>query len=256
MELHDLFNHRYSGGQHGSIDVPAGFSLRFRDVSGGANVSVLMFNPRNLLERINLPDTLKCQHTFKLTANNCVYSDMGRIFCSIVRDDTGWIDSVGGLSTASHVTKKWGKRDYQRDRNDWLQNGHDAILVEMAKYGLGLRDMSAPLNLFSKVHTTDEGALSFIRGNSNAGDVIELRFEMDTTVVFSTCPHPMNDAEAYPRNPVDIDMFKSEPMKANDPCLNHCDENRRGFINTRQYQPTLAGRAVLSVVESSDSSLR
>ncbi|WP_017011924.1 DUF1989 domain-containing protein, partial [Enterovibrio norvegicus] len=92
MELHDLFNHRYSGGQHGSIDVLAGFSLRFRDVSGGANVSVLMFNPRNLLERINLPDTLKCQHTFKLTANNCVYSDMGRIFCSIMRDDTGWID--------------------------------------------------------------------------------------------------------------------------------------------------------------------
>ncbi|MDD1779669.1 DUF1989 domain-containing protein [Enterovibrio sp. ZSDZ35] len=238
MSLNSLFQHLYDGGQHGSMEVPAGFSLRFTDIIGGANVSLLMFNPRNTLERINLPDSLKCQHTFKLTQGNCVYSDMGRIFCSIVRDDTGWIDSVGGLSHSQHIDAQWGKRDYQTDRNNWLQNGHDAVLVEMAKFGLGLRDLAAPLNLFSRVNTSSEGVLSYEAHNSHAGDVITLRFEMDTVVVFSTCPHAMNKAEEYPRKPVNVEMIPSPPLADDDPCLNLCDENRRGFFNTRQYQPS------------------
>ncbi|OEE67059.1 urea carboxylase [Enterovibrio norvegicus FF-33] len=239
MELKNLFYHRYLGGQHGGLEIPAGHSLRLTDVEGGANASLLLFNPRNPLERINLPDTLKCQHTFKLTAGNCVYSDMGRIFCSIVQDDTGWIDSVGGLSNKNHVAKVWGERNYQSDRNDWLQNGHDAMLVEMAKFGLGLRDLAATLNVFSKVETTDDGQLTFVQRHSKAASVVELRFEMDTIVLFSTCPHPMNEAVVYPRNPVDVEMVKSSLVEADDACLNHCDENRRGFLNTRQYQPVL-----------------
>ncbi|WP_028022171.1 urea amidolyase associated protein UAAP1 [Enterovibrio calviensis] len=241
MELKSLFYHRYVGGQHGGLEVPAGYTLRLTDIEGGANTSLLFFNPRNPLERINLPDTLKCQHTFKLTQGHCVYSDMGRIFCSIVKDDTGWIDSVGGLSHKAQVEKAWGVRDYQTHRNDWLQNGHDAMLVEMAKFGLGLRDLAATLNVFSKVETTDEGKLSFVQGRSNPGAVVELRFEMDTIVLFSTCPHPMNKAATYPRDPVDVEMVKSAPVSADDACLNHCDENRRGFTNTRQYQPVSLG---------------
>ena len=60
--------------------------LRLIDMEGGANVGMLFYNPANLLERYNAPDTLKCQHTFKLTAGHCLYSDMGRMFCSIVSD--------------------------------------------------------------------------------------------------------------------------------------------------------------------------
>ncbi|EOD77194.1 Urea carboxylase-related aminomethyltransferase [Grimontia indica] len=241
MTLNSLFKHSYQGGQHGSLEVPAGYSLRFTAKDSGANLSLLMYNPRNTSERINLPDTLKCQHTFKLTAGNCVYSDMGRIFCSIVRDDTGWIDSIGGLSNSQHVTTKWGDRDYQHHRNLWMQNGHDAMLVEMAKFGLGLRDVAAPMNLFSKVSTTDDGVLAFDSENTGAGDVIELRFEMDTVVLLSTCPHPMNPSSTYPRTGVDVEMVRAEPLTEDDACLNHCDENRRGFVNTRQYQPQLMG---------------
>ena len=31
-----------------------------------------------------------------LTRGHCLYSDMGRIFCSIVADSTGWHDTVAG----------------------------------------------------------------------------------------------------------------------------------------------------------------
>jgi len=164
-----------------------------------------------------------------------LYSDMGRIFCSIVRDDTGWIDTVCGVANKQKVAQKWGERDYQTERNQWKQNGYDALLVEVAKYGLGKRDLAANLNLFSKVATDEEGNLAYHLGHSKADDCIELRFEMDTLVVMTTCPHPLNPSETYPYKPVEVSVFESEAMLESDACLNHREENARGFENNRRY---------------------
>jgi len=229
------------GASHWSLMVPAGHTMQFTDIEGGANLSVIFYNPHNTLERYNAPDTLKCQHTFKLSIGNCLYSDMGRIFCSIVRDDTQWIDTVGGVANKQKVAQKWGDRDYQKSLNNWLQNGYDALLVEVAKYGLGKRDLAANLNLFSKVHTDAEGNLDFAQNHSKAGSVIELRFELDTLVVLTTCPHPMNPETVYPSKPVQISMLKSAPVSEDDICLNHRPENGRGFENNKRYQASLCG---------------
>lgn len=245
-----IYEETIPGASHWSMVVPAGHTLTLTDPEGGSNVSMLFYNPNNLLERYNAPDTLKCQHTFKLTKGHCLYSDMGRIFCSIIHDDTQWIDSVGGVANKQKVQDKWGARDYQTDRNAWLQNGYDSLLVEVAKYGLGKRDLAANINIFSKVKTDDEGALSFVESHSKAGDQVQLRFEMDTLVVLTTCPHPMNPASEYPNLPTELCLTKSAPISENDECLTSCDENGRGFENNRRYQcihshhhtsPTLSG---------------
>lgn len=233
-----LFTDVIPAASHCSLVVPKGHTLRFKDIDGGANISLLFYNPKNTLERYNAPDTLKCQHTFKLSEGNCLYSDMGRIFCSVIRDDTHWIDSVGGVANKQKVQEQWGARDYQTDRNQWLQNGHDALLVEIAKYGLGKRDLAANINLFSKVATDDAGDLSFSDNHSAAGSVIELRFEMDTLVVLSTCPHPMNPAEKYPMKAIEMSMQKAQPIAPDDTCLNHRPENARGFENNNRYHAT------------------
>ncbi len=230
-----IFSDTLPGAAHWSMVIPKGRTVRFKDLEGGANLSVLFYNSTNPLERYNAPDTLKCQHTFKLSTGNCLYSDMGRIFCSIVRDDTGWIDTVCGVANKSKVAKKWGERDYQTERNQWKQNGYDALLVEVAKYGLGKRDLAANLNLFSKVSTDEVGNLSYASEHSNAGACIELRFEMDTLVVMTTCPHPLNPSETYPYKPVEISIFESEPIVESDACLNYREENTRGFENNRRY---------------------
>lgn len=230
-----LYEDSLPGGSHWSLVMPAHSLLTLTDMEGGANVGMLFYNPKNLLERYNAPDTLKCQHTFKITTGHCLYSDMGRIFCSVVRDDTGWIDTVSGTSNRSLVAEKWGDRDYQHDRNQWKQNGYDSFLVEVAKYGLGARDLAANLNLFSKVVVDDQGRMQFCADHSSAGSVIQLRFEMETLVVFHTCPHPMEPAEAYPRKPVRYSIAKAEPVTDDDVCKTSCAENGRGFENTRRY---------------------
>ena len=60
------------GGKHWSFNVGGGTLLRLTDLEGGANAGMLFYNPQNTLERYNAPDTLKCQHTFKLTKGHCL----------------------------------------------------------------------------------------------------------------------------------------------------------------------------------------
>ena len=76
------------GGRHWSMTVRKGVALELTDLSGGSNVGMLIYNAENTTERLNLPDSLKCQHTFKITLGNCLYTDMGRILCSVIDGGT------------------------------------------------------------------------------------------------------------------------------------------------------------------------
>jgi len=230
-----LYQYQMPGGAHWSLKMRRGTVLKLTDVEGGANVGMLFYNPDDLLERYNAPDTLKCQHTFKLTKGNCLYSDMGRIFCSIIEDSFGWHESVCGNLTDKKMAARWGHHSYQDYRNDWYQNGYDAFLVELAKYGLSEKDMAANLNLFSKVMVDSEGNLSLDSTAATPGASISLRFEMDTLVLMHSCPHPLNMAAEYPRKPVQCDILKADPVGDDDFCRNFRPENQRGFENNRLY---------------------
>jgi hypothetical protein len=230
-----LYEERIDGGKHWSFTIQRGTGLRLIDETGGANVGMLFYNPRNPLERYNAPDTLKCQHTFKLSRGHCLYSDMGRIFCSIVADTVGWHDTVCGNTTRAMVAARWGLKTYQEHRNDWTLNGHDSFLVEAGKYGLGRRDLAANVNWFSKVVVQDDGAMVFDPTNSTAGGQVDLRFEMETLVLLHTCPHPLDPAPEYPRRPIIYQVFQAEPVAADDYCRLFRPENERGFENTRIY---------------------
>lgn len=233
--IQPLYRDEIPGGAHWSFVVKRGHLLRLIDKEGGANVGMLFYNPQNRLERYNAPDTLKCQHTFKLTRGHCLYSDMGRIFCSIVADSCGWHDTVAGNSNRALVQKKWGERSYQQYRNDWTLNGYDSFLVELAKHGLGRKDIAANINWFSKVCTDDAGNLRFEPEHSKAGDHVDLRFEMDTLVLLHTCPHPLNPATEYPKKPLVYELYHAAPVGEADCCIHACGENERGFLNTQLY---------------------
>lgn len=223
------------GGGHWSLLMRRGTWLRATDLQGGANLGMLFYNPANLLERYNAPDTLKCQHTFKLTRGHCLYSDMGRIFCALVADSLGWHETLCGNADAELVRQRWGERDYQTQRNQWHQNGEDAFLVELAKYGLGAADMAANLNAFSKVTVDAQGNLNRVADHSPAGSQFTLRFEMDTLLLLHTCPHPLDVSPVYPQRPVSLALGLAEAVAEDDYCRNFCAENQRGYRNNALY---------------------
>ena len=218
-----------------SKPIKRGRSLRLTDLEGGANVGMLLYNAHEKQERYNMPDTLKGQHIFYLAAPFCVHSDMGRLFCSITADTCGWHDTVCGASDAASVKSQYGEGDYQEMRNDFHRNGRDCFLIELAKWGLGKRDLVPNINWFSKVVADESGNLSFVPGNSQAGDFVELRFELDTLVVLNTCPHPLDPNPEYKPRKIQLAIREAAPVSADDPSLTIRPENARAFQNTTIY---------------------
>ena len=219
------------GGGHLSFILKRGQLLRLTDLEGGANVSLTMFNANEKSERLNLPDSLKCQHTAKLTTGHCLYSDMGRVLAAITADTCGWSDSIGGVLCAEEVQEKYGQGRYQELRNGFHRNGADNLLVEMGKWELGLTDLSMTLNLFSRVDVDADGSLSFVQGNSRAGDIIEMYAPMDTLVVLTALQHPMDPTPEYAPKPVQLTFMTADASVA-EHCRISRPENQRGFINT------------------------
>ncbi|GFE90966.1 urea amidolyase associated protein UAAP1 [Steroidobacter agaridevorans] len=230
-----LWDELVVGGAHWSGLLRRGTTLRLTDVAGGGNVSALFYNYEDRLERYNMADTLKAQHTAYLTRACVCYSDMGRVMCSITDDTCGWHDTLCGVTNASMVSSKYGDAPYQQRRNEYHRNAYDGFLNELGKYGLGKRDLAANINFFSKVTADDDGNLKFHVGNSVAGSYIDLRFEMNTLVVLAACQHPLDPATGYRPKEVRLTTWHSRPAPRNDLCRTRCPENERGFRNTEVW---------------------
>ena len=229
-----LYEELVPGGGHTSFVLKRGQLLRITDLEGGANVSLLLLSAAEKSERLNLPDTLKCQHTAKLTAGHCLYSDMGRVLAAITADTCGWHDSLGGVLNAAEVAEKYGAGRYQELRNHFFRNGVDNLLVEMGKWNLGLPDLLMNLNLFSQVTVDADGAFQFQPGNSKAGDYLELYAPMDTLVVLTALQHPMDPNPEYAPKPVQLSWHKVESDGISVLCRTSRPENGRGFHNTER----------------------
>ncbi|MCF3652383.1 urea amidolyase associated protein UAAP1 [Synoicihabitans lomoniglobus] len=215
--------------------ISRGKTLRLTDLQGGANVGVLLYNADLTVERYNMPDTLKGQHTYQLTHPHCLHSDMGRLLASITADTAGWHDTACGCSDAAQVAAKYGKKSYQSGHNEFHRNGRECFLIELAKWGLGKRDLVPNLNLFSKVTADEAGVLTFVPGNSPAGAYVDLRLEMNTLVVLNTCQHPLDPDPVYHPRPVKLEVFPAQPVALTDTCINSRPENLRAAENTAAY---------------------
>ena len=229
-----LYEETVPGGGHTSFVLKRGQLLRITDLEGGANAAMLLLNAEEKSERLNLPDTLKCQHTARLTAGHCLYSDMGRVLAAISADTCGWHDSFGGVLNAAETAEKYGLGRYQELRNGFFRNGVDNLLVEMGKWNLNLQDLLMTLNLFSKVTVDSDGCFHFQSDNSRAGDYIEFYAPMDTLVVLTALQHPLDPNPQYAPKPVRLSWSRVASDGISVLCRTSRPENGRGFHNTER----------------------
>jgi len=226
------------GGQAWSRRLARGQILRLTDTAGGACVSALFYNARDPLERYNMADTLKAQYTAFLTAGRVLYSDMGRVLVSIIGDSCGWHDTISGCGDVAASEAHFGLGGYQELRNEFHRNARDNFIVELSKSGLGKRDLVANVNFFARVSADDTGRLAWVAGNSQPGAYLDLRAEMDTLVVLSNTPHPLDPATTYAPPAVELSIRAASPAERpgpDDRCRTSRPENGRGFALTEAY---------------------
>lgn len=230
-----LWEETLRGGTHWSGIVRRGLSLRMVAQGDDANVAALFYSREQPLERYNMADTLKAQHTAHLTTGCVCYSDMGRVLCAITADTCGWHDPLCGLTDKAHIDSRYGATRFQEQRNARHVSGQEAMLVELGKYGLGERDLVANVNFFSKVRVDGSGNFVLAPGHCLAGDTVDLRFEMDCIVLLHAGPHPLAPPGPYAPPAVHLQAFRSLPVAADDPCRMRCPENARGYLNTERH---------------------
>lgn len=211
-----------------------GTTLTLTDVEGGGNVSALMYRADAPLERYCMPDTLKAQHVSRVTAGTALYSDMGRVMASVVADSCGWHDTICGHLTDAILTSRYGEVTYQAAGNEWRRSARQAFLVELAKHGLGARDLVGNLNFFSRVQAGLDGGLRFVPGHSAPGSTVTLRFEMDVLLVLVNVPHPLDPSPVWAPGPIGLRVEAAAPVAADDPVRVACPENQRGFAATEE----------------------
>ena len=235
MSQNTLWEEVVQPGASWSHVLKRGTALRIIDTDGGANAGAIFYNFECPTERYNMPDTLKAQHIARLTKGFVLYSDMGRILCSLTEDSVGWHDPIGGASDARLVAKKYGEARYQEHRNSFHRNARDSFLIELGKWGLGPRDLTPNVNFFSRVDVSEDGTMSFDGENSKAGSFVELRAEMNVLTILNTCQHPLDPAGSYHPKPVQLVIRSVPPASADDLCRVSCPENQRGFTLTERY---------------------
>jgi urea carboxylase-associated protein 2 len=216
--------------------------LCFKALGDEANVALLLYNLHDRSERYNMPDTLKAQYTAHLTTGNVLMSDNGRVLASIVEDSLGWHDTIAGLTTRAMTDGKYGPSSYQQQGNDWLRSGYENVAVELVRNNMTLRDLVPCVNLFSKVYVNDDGSMAYEPGWCREGATVTLRTEMDSIVILSNTPNPLNPRTDYPSVPVQVVVREAPPADLLDACVQHRSENYRAFENTWEYHALLGPR--------------
>jgi urea carboxylase-associated protein 2 len=211
-----------------------GTGLRITDVEGGANVGAIFYNMECPAERYNI-DTLKAQQVAHLSKGCVLYSDMGRILCSITEDTAGGHDPIGGCSNAALVRQKYGESRYQELRNDYYKNTRDSFLIELEKWGLGPRDLTPNVNFFSLLRVSADGSIAYQPSTSGPGSFVELRAEMNVLTILNTCQHPLDPNPKYQPRPVHLAIRSVPAPREDDPCRTFRRENGRGFTLTERY---------------------
>lgn len=227
-----LFSEIIPGGGHWSWRLPRGVTLRLTALDAGANLSLVLYAAQDKLERYNLPDTLKAQHTAHFTRGHVLMSDMGRAMASLTSDTLGWHDPLGLLLDTPRMQQKYGPHAYQQHRNGMHRSGRDGLLIELGKHGLARRDLVAPVNFFSRVTVDADGRFQYVEGHARAGDHVDLRLDMDVIVAVSAAPHPLDPATEYPSRKVGLAAWRSGPAPADDYCRRFRPENARALHNT------------------------
>lgn len=227
-----LFSDVIPGGAHWSWVLPRGTALRLTALAAGANLSLVLYSAKEKLERYNMPDSLKAQHTAHYRRGHVLMSDMGRAMASVIRDDLGWHDPLGLLLDDERLLQKYGEHGYQQFRNGMYRSGKDGLLIEIGKYGLQRRDLVAPANFFSKVSVDEEGRFVFAPDHCPAGASVDLRLDMDVIVAVSAAPHPLDPRHAYAPAPVGVAAWRCGAAPADDFCRAFRPECARALYNS------------------------
>lgn len=219
------------GGGYASRILKRGMRLRLTNLKGDTCANLLVYNADRPFERLNVADTIKVQWNGYLGHGKLLLSDMGRSLMSITLDTCGQHDTFAGASNPKTNVAKYGNGANYTPH----PNARERFLIALAKHGLGKSDVMPNINLFKSVRIAKDGTMAWVENASKAGDVVELRADMNVLVVIANTPHVLDPRPVYMATPLRITAYRGEPAGMDDPIRNASPESQRAFLNVDDY---------------------
>lgn len=189
-----------------SAVVAAGDLLTIVDLEGNQAVDCLLYAAADTTVRYSAPVTIARQQSIVLTTGSVLRADTGVALMTVVADEVGVHDTIGGACSQESNTLRYGQ--HTREQHACVEN----FLIEGSRWGLGKRDLVSNINWFMNVPVDPDGALGIVDGLSAPGKRVALRAEVDTLVLVSNCPQINNPCNGF--NPTPVRMIVTRPEAA------------------------------------------
>lgn len=189
-----------------SAVVAAGDVLTIVDLDGNQAVDCLLYAADDTTVRYSAPVTIAQQRSIVLTTGSVLRADTGLALMTVVADEVGVHDTIGGACSQESNTLRYGQ--HTREQHACVEN----FLIEGSRWGLGKRDLVSNINWFMNVPVDPDGALGIVDGLSAPGKRVALRAEVDTLVLVSNCPQVNNPCNGF--NPTPVRLIVTRPEDA------------------------------------------
>jgi len=176
--------------------VRRGQTLRIVDLEGNQAVDFLVYASHDDAERYSAQDTIAAQQNIFLRQGSVLLSNEGRPMMTVIATAVAYHDTIGGACSCESNTLRYGH--HTKSQHACVEN----FLVANAREGRGKRDMVSNVNWFMNVPVEPDGTLGIVDGISAPGLFVDLRAEMDVTVVVSNCPQVNNPCNGFNPTPV------------------------------------------------------
>ncbi len=173
-----------------------GQTLRIVDLEGNQAVDFLIYNAHDDAERYSAQDTIAAQGNIFLREGAVLRSNEGAAMMTVTGTAVAYHDTIGGACSCESNTLRYGH--HTKSQHACVEN----FLVANASQGRGKRDMVSNINWFMNVPVEADGTLGIVDGISAPGLYVDLRAEMDVTVVVSNCPQINNPCNGFDPTPV------------------------------------------------------
>ncbi|OMC03308.1 urea carboxylase [Mycobacterium sp. NS-7484] len=183
--------------------VRAGDVLTIIDLHGNQAVDTLFYGADDHTVRYSAPATIAAQGNIFLTTGSVLRDSDGEPMLTIVDDEVGNHDTLGGACSQESNTLRYGH--HTKHQHACVEN----FIGEGARWGLTKADIVSNINFFMNVPVDPDGSLGIVDGLSAPGKSVSLRAEIDTLVLVSNCPQINNPCNGF--DPTAVRMMVTRP---------------------------------------------
>ncbi|MBB4105386.1 urea amidolyase associated protein UAAP2 [Allorhizobium borbori] len=184
--------------------VRKGQTVRIEDSYGQQAIDTLFYNADDYSERYSNQQTMREQNAAYISTGTKIMSSEGRVMLKMTADSCGRHDTAAGACSCESNTVRFGHG------TKYLHACRDNFVAEVAKYGMGKRDVAPNINFFMNVPISPNGEMTIVDGISAPGDYVELKAEMNVLLVISNCPQINNPCNGFDPTPIRVLVWNEE----------------------------------------------